>query len=174
MAALSAMRRQGELKCRPVRYVCRGPQPATMRFYDRAADRQSHAHAARLGRVERVEHPMEIRRVQSRTRILHRNEHAVWRLLLGADQQRAPSLADAAHRLDGIENQVQHRLLQPDAISMTERQSLQEPSLQGDAILHQLAARQCDDLEKQLVDVEGVVPRWYLLDEVPDPVDDVA
>src|SRR5260370_37712873 len=37
--------RQGELKRGTVGYVCRGPQPATVSFDDRAAERESHAHA---------------------------------------------------------------------------------------------------------------------------------
>ena len=40
------------------------PRSAPVDFDDRAADRQSHAHAAGLGRVERVEQLIEARRVE--------------------------------------------------------------------------------------------------------------
>ena len=41
---------------------------------DRAADRQSHAHAARLGRVERIEQVRQALRLQSRPGIAHRDD----------------------------------------------------------------------------------------------------
>src|ERR1700722_9537053 len=47
--------RQGELKRGAVRYVCRGPQPTTVGFDDRTADRQPHTHTAGFGSEERVE-----------------------------------------------------------------------------------------------------------------------
>src|ERR1700686_799179 len=47
--------RKGELKRGTVGYVCRGPQPATVGFNDRTADRQPQPQTARLRRVEGVE-----------------------------------------------------------------------------------------------------------------------
>jgi zeaxanthin glucosyltransferase len=44
-----------------------------MFFNDRAADRQSHAHTLRLGRVECVEEPLDLPRLQSDAEVLHAN-----------------------------------------------------------------------------------------------------
>src|ERR1700680_2007021 len=52
--------RQGELKRGPVGCVCRGPQPATVGFHNRTADRESHAHAAGFGGEEGVEQAVGI------------------------------------------------------------------------------------------------------------------
>src|SRR6202022_2625069 len=51
---------QGELKNGTVGYACRGPQPATVGFNDRTADRQPHAHAAGFGGEEGAEQPVHI------------------------------------------------------------------------------------------------------------------
>jgi hypothetical protein len=53
--SLRSMRRQRELKRGTVGCVYRGPQPATMGFYDRTADRESHIHAAGFGGEKGVE-----------------------------------------------------------------------------------------------------------------------
>src|SRR6201992_2470436 len=47
--------REGELKRGTVGYICRGPQPTTVGFDDRTADRESHTHAAGFGGEEGVE-----------------------------------------------------------------------------------------------------------------------
>src|SRR5882672_4312713 len=47
--------REREIKTRAARRVARGPQPAAMRFDDRAADGQPHAGPVRLRGKERVE-----------------------------------------------------------------------------------------------------------------------
>src|SRR5260370_33034010 len=52
--------RQGELKRGPLGCVCRGPQPATVGFHNRTADRESHAHAAGFGGEEGVEQPVRV------------------------------------------------------------------------------------------------------------------
>ena len=43
-----------------------------MRLDDRSADRQPHSHAAGLGRVKRVEEPVQALRLQARARVLYR------------------------------------------------------------------------------------------------------
>ena len=60
-------RRQQELQtgARPV--VVGGPKTSAMRLNDGPADRQAHAHAVRLGGVERLEHPARLRRIDAGT-----------------------------------------------------------------------------------------------------------
>jgi hypothetical protein len=67
--------RQGELKNGTVGYACRGPQPATVGFNDRTADRESHAHAAGFGGEEGVEQPVRILGGNPDAAIRHTYEH---------------------------------------------------------------------------------------------------
>src|SRR5438132_2091552 len=53
------------------------PQPPTMGFDNRAADREAHAHAVGLPLVEGLEDVLKSRRCQSGTRISHCDEHVV-------------------------------------------------------------------------------------------------
>src|SRR5215813_10068293 len=55
-----AAARKRELKNGSPRGVRRRPKPTTMNRDDRTADRQPHAHPVGFGRVERLEHPVEI------------------------------------------------------------------------------------------------------------------
>src|ERR1700694_944883 len=55
-----SIHRQGELKRSTVGHTCRGPQPATVGFHDRTADRKPHTHAAGFGGEEGVEQPIRI------------------------------------------------------------------------------------------------------------------
>ena len=58
---------QNELKDGSLRFVRLRPQSSVVSLDDRAADRQAHAQAARLGRVEGLEQPLELRWIQPRT-----------------------------------------------------------------------------------------------------------
>ena len=84
------------------------------------------------------------------------------------------SLADGAHRFDGIDDQVQHYLLELDSISVDERHILGKFGLQRDAIPQQLAGGQGDDFEDGFVDVQLILPRRHLLDERADLANDLA
>src|SRR2546427_13198048 len=63
--------RQGELHGGARAGSASGPYLSPVRFDDRTADRESHAHAAGLGGVEGVEQAVHTLRVQARARILH-------------------------------------------------------------------------------------------------------
>src|SRR5277367_6443733 len=97
-----------------------------MSFDDRTADRKAHSQAAGLCRVEGLEEALETRWSQSRTRILHRNEHAVRLGFPGAYQQFTRPLPGAAHCFDGVDDQVKDHLLQLNPVSFNERQALCE------------------------------------------------
>src|SRR5207247_3125191 len=51
---------QTKVEDRAMRRIPRRPQPAAVRFDDRTADRQPHAHAARLGGEKRIEQPVDV------------------------------------------------------------------------------------------------------------------
>jgi hypothetical protein len=63
--------RQRELKDGALGRVCRSPQSSSVSFDNRTADRQPHAQALRLGRIEGVEKTIETLRIQPWARISH-------------------------------------------------------------------------------------------------------
>src|SRR5262249_48904945 len=84
-------------------------------------------------------------------------------------------LRNFAHRLDGVEDQIENYLLQLDSISSNERQALRELRLHRDVVLHQLATGQGNDFQDDFVDLDVTLP-WTLLlpDEGTELADDVA
>src|SRR5882672_12119974 len=108
--------RQGELKRGTVGYVCRGPQPATVSFNDRTADREPHAHAAGFGGEEGVEQPVRIRGGYPDAAIRHTYERSVCLVLTRSDHQFARPIRDRLHCFNAIHHQVNDHLLQLDTI----------------------------------------------------------
>src|SRR6201991_4793567 len=72
------------------------PQPPTMGFDNRAADREAHAHAAGLCGVEGIENAIELFRMDARPGIVHRHKDTCV-VLLGADQQVSRRCLNRAH-----------------------------------------------------------------------------
>src|SRR5436190_12350088 len=99
-----------KLKESALRLASRRPQPPAMGFDNRAADREAHAHAGGLRRVEGVENVFESLRRQSRTRNSHPYDHAAPVSLPAADEQPSSPVAGAAHSLDGIHDQIEDHL----------------------------------------------------------------
>src|ERR1700726_4793902 len=97
------------------------PQPASMRFDDRAADRQPHPQTAGLGRMERGEELLETRRAQAWPCVLYRDQHAVRFGFSGGDGQLSRPFRVGGHCLDSVDNDVEGYLLQLYAISFDER-----------------------------------------------------
>src|ERR1043166_10027465 len=132
------MGRQGEAKDGAARFVHgRGNLPA-VRVDDRAANCQSHPHAAGFGRVERFEQALEPFRVQSGPGIPYRDAPPGRPVFAAGDQQLARAIALRSHRLDGIEDQIEHDLLQLDAISINAWQPPGKVDLQRDLAPHHL------------------------------------
>src|ERR1700740_2786761 len=116
------MRGCNKAKDRATWHVGACPQPSVVGFDNRPADRESKPQTARLRRVESFEHTVKSRRCESRSRISHLYRHAI-RFVTGADEQLSLPFADAAHRLDGIDDQVEQYLLELDPISLHTRQA---------------------------------------------------
>src|SRR4029453_16260220 len=95
-------RSHGELKGRAGSIVWDRPEPAAVIFDDRSADRQPHAHAAALGRVESVEHLVRLFGVEADTAVGHDNPCAIAVLPVRGDHQFARAIDDAAHGFDAI------------------------------------------------------------------------
>jgi hypothetical protein len=141
---------------------------------DRAADRQPHPQAARLGRVERLEDTLGIGLRQTWTRIAYRDQHPVRLGFAGADQQFARSLADFAHRFNGIHDQVQDHLLQLDSVSGNARQTLRQSHLHRNAMVRDRGTGQCHDLENRFVDFQLSILCRRLLGEITKPAHNIG
>src|ERR1700680_2045902 len=89
--------REGELKRTSVGCVCRGPQPATVGFHDRTADRESHTHAVGFGGEEGVEQLVRILGGYTASAIRHTYEHMTRLVLAGSDHQLARPTRDRLH-----------------------------------------------------------------------------
>src|SRR5215471_11187180 len=152
----------------------RDPEPSPVSLNDRTADRQAHTHALRLGRVEGFKQAWEARRRQPRPGIPHGDAHAFRLVGFRADLQFARAVTVAAHRLDGVDDQVDHHLLNLHPIAPKERQALGELGLDRDAGLDDLTPSENDRVADRFIDVEPLHLWQRFFDVISDPVDDVS
>jgi hypothetical protein len=145
-----------------------------MGFDDRAADREAHAHAVGLRRLEGFKQTRQALRAQPVAGIPHCDAHALRLDTHGADVYFAVAVLNATHRLDGIDDQVQHHLLKSHPIALDARQLARQLRTHRDAGLDRLAAGQGGHLQDRRIEVDNLLPGWRFFDERPDPVDDVA
>ena len=141
---------------------------------DGPADGEAHAHARGLGRVERLEDAVHVRRIEPRARIPDRDEHGVRAISPGPDQQLSLSSAAAVHRFDSVEDQVEDHLLHLRAIALHAGQSRREVRLQRDAMSEHFTSGHGDHFEDGFVEIEPLPALRRLLDQGMDPADDVA
>ena len=89
-----------------------------MRFHDRTAYRQPHAHALRLRRIEGMEETPEALWAQPGAGIPHRDDDAMRAVPGGTNGQVSRSVVgEVTHRLDGIHHQIEHHLLELNPVS---------------------------------------------------------
>ena len=82
---------------------------------DRPRDRQSHPDAARLGREERLEHLLLGARRQPGAVVAHHHPHLPVALAGRPDRHHPARQRHLGHGVDGVVDDVEHRLLQQDA-----------------------------------------------------------
>src|SRR5689334_4510461 len=97
---------------------------------DGPANCESHAHAVWLGSKERVEHALEMRRIESLARISHRDAHVTCVIPIGTNGQLAHAVFTLCDRFQAVDDQIQYYLLQLHTISMDERQVVLQLALQ--------------------------------------------
>jgi hypothetical protein len=78
----------------------------------------------RFRRVVRLENPINCRRVEAGTGVLNRND-GVRRIAPGSNRESAWAL-DRAHGFDRIDDQIEHDLLQLDAVAPDEGERIGE------------------------------------------------
>src|ERR1700761_7924096 len=88
-----------------------------MALDDGATDRQANPHTATLRRVKRIEKFLHTLRFETRTGVPHRQAYAVVLVPFGSDQQLSRSIVDVAHRVCGVQEQVQDDLLKLNTIA---------------------------------------------------------
>src|SRR6516164_6030734 len=152
----------------------RGPEPSPMSLNDRAADRQAHTHSLRLGRVEGFKEAWEALRRQPWPGIPYPDAHAFRLVGFRADQQFAPAVTVAAHRLDGVDDQVDHHLLNLHPITPKEWQGLGELRLDRGADLNDLTPSENDRVADRFIYVEPIHLRRRFFGVIFDPVDDFS
>ena len=139
---------------------------------DGPADRQPHAHAAGLRRVEGFENPLEVLRIDARSGIAHGDADPARLELLGADRQLARSLLHGAHGLDGVQDQVHDHLLQLNPIALDRNQAFGRAGTDRDVVLGDCALHHDDHFVDRLVDVDELLSRRRLLDVLTHAIDD--
>src|SRR5271166_4527096 len=141
---------------------------------DRAADRQPHAHPVGFGGVEGLERSVEFLRFEPRTGVLHFDDYVVRIVYTGDDRKLAWAIAGISHRFDGVDNQIDHYLLQLDPIRRDEGQIVGEPVLQSDGIALRLGLGQGDDFANSPVDVQEFSARRHFFDQGANAADHLA
>src|SRR6516165_8804299 len=152
----------------------RGPEPSPMSLNDRARDRQAHTHSLRLGRVEGFKEAWEALRRQPRPGIPYPDAHAFRLVGFRTDLQFAPAVTVAAHRLDGVDDQVDQHLLDLHPIAPKERQGLDELRLDRGAGPNDFTPSENDRVADRFIDVEPIHLRRRFFYVISDPVDDVS
>ena len=100
-----------KLKESTPRLVPGRPQPSAVSFDNRAADRQPHAHAAGLCRVEWFKETRQSFGAQPGAGVSHPEAHRVRFRLAGSDEYLSGAISNRSHCLDGVENEIEDDLL---------------------------------------------------------------
>jgi hypothetical protein len=122
-----------------------------MTLDDGSADREPDAQAVRFGRVIRLENPLNRGRVEAGTRVLNRND-GVRRITHGSNGEIARAVDRTAHRLYRVDDQIEHNLLQLDAVSPDQGERIGEVGGDGHEIVDGFAVGQLDHLGDRLVE----------------------
>src|ERR1700733_8086846 len=147
------MGRHSEVKSGASRLVGGQPQTPTMTFDDRAADRPAHAQATWLRRIECIKYELDILCGQTGPRVADRDDDSVRLGCARRNEQLSRAVRDCVHCLDGIDDEIEHDLLQLDPIPFDEWQAVREACLYGDLTLHRFAVGKLDHFEYHPVDL---------------------
>ena len=126
------------------------------------AHRKADSHAILFRRIESVEELVCGIRSETDPRVCHAETHVVILIRFGFDQQLSRPVVNAGHRVRSIAYQVQHDLLQLDAIADDGRKVLGELAAQDHAIPLQVAQRQCNHLARGLVQIQRLLREFLV------------
>src|SRR5713101_9720542 len=109
-------RRKRELEDGSPWLVRHRPEAATMGDHDRAADGESHSHPVDLGGEKRIEYAFHRLGLKAPPRVADFDEDLTRPLHPGGNRQLPRRDARLAHRIDRVEDEVQHDLLKLDPV----------------------------------------------------------
>src|SRR5712671_3676408 len=87
-----------------------------------ATDAQSDSHTVILSCVERFEESLGNLRIETDPRIFHAEEHPIFFVSFGPDQQLPGAIIDGIHRIRSIPEEVQDYLLQLHVVTCDKRE----------------------------------------------------
>ena len=133
--------------------VRRRPEPAAVRFDDRAAHRQPHAHPATLGGKERIVQPVQVARIDPDAGVVHSHGDVLTVGRVRSDHQFRRPVLDARHGLDTVPHQIQDDLLELDPVTENGRASRGQLHGQRDPAMAQLRAHERQHVADDVIDV---------------------
>src|ERR1700730_5443830 len=116
-----------------------------------STDGKTDPHTATLSGIECFEEPARSLRLKTHPRILHGQAHTITFVSFGSDHQLPQTLVDAAHRVQGVPEQVQDDLLKLDTIACDRRKVVGKLRSQNHPASLELAQRQCNHLSRGLI-----------------------
>ena len=140
-----------------------------MSLHDRPADRKPHTDAVRLRREECFKYVIRIIIAKTDPGILDRDRHRGRRRNCRFDPQDARPIFDTAHRLDSIDDEIEHDLLHLNPVGQDRRQAWIEFGPRGDLASLQLLSRQRQHLRDCAVDVDRRPFRRGFFGQLPNP-----
>ena len=157
MDRLSAalMGRKRKVKSNAAVGVVLDTQLRTMRFQDRAADRQSQPQSIALGGEERRENALEIASGNSRPAVAHRDAQVPRISAHCLHSNYTFVLRTILHRVKRIEQQIEHDLLQLNAVTPDLWQIVSYMHVQAHAPHNHVTAHQRDDIAYYTSSVEA-------------------
>ena len=174
MAAGSPRHRQGEFERGAAGGVVRRAQLPAVRLNDGARDRQAHAQALALRRVQRLEDPFDVAQVDPRPGVLDRDRDGPGAGRERADREGGVTTVGLAHRLDAVEDHVEDHLLQLHSVAAHPRQTAGQLQAHRHVAAGHVAPDELGHFADDPVDVERAVLEHALLDQDPHPADHVG
>jgi hypothetical protein len=105
-----------------------------MSLNDGAADREPHTHAVALCGVKGVKHFVHALAVNAEAGISHREAYGVAVVMVGSDQQLTRAVVYVGHRIRRVPQQVQHHLLDLNAVARDRWEIVGEFRLDDNAV----------------------------------------
>src|SRR5580704_13902240 len=124
-----------------------------MTLDDGSTDGKADPHTATLSGIECFEESARSLRFETHPRILHGLAHTIIFVSFSSDHQLPRTIVDAAHRVQGVPEQVQDDLLKLDTIACDAWEVVGKLPSQNHPASLQLAQRQCNHLSCGLIQI---------------------
>jgi hypothetical protein len=133
----------------------------------------NHAEAARLGREEGIEYELRHRRRHAVSGVAHGQLDSTVAGAVDAHAQLAPAF-HPEHGVDGVAQQVEHHLLELDAVAVDLRDIGLGVEGHADAMLPRIGLDQAQDLVGHLGEIDPILARRFLAHQAAQAANDLA